>query len=88
MDYDRTAKCPKCNRDDQVIPILFGMPGPEMIEAEQRGEIKLGGCCISGMEPEYYCKRCDYDFPEFDSLFERQGEEESDIEGRQVPGED
>ena len=89
MWNERTEKCPKCQKSDQVIPIMFGFPGPEMLEAAERGEIKLGGCCISpGTDPEFHCKRCDYDFPDFDAQFDQTGREEEETTGHRAPGED
>ena len=32
------------------------MPGPELFEAEERGEVILGGCCVSDDDPKYRCK--------------------------------
>lgn len=54
--------CPKCKKTDQVIPIEYGMPGPEMIELSERGEIALGGCEVWEDSPNYYCKRDQIDF--------------------------
>ena len=36
--------CPRCG-SVEAIRIVYGYPGPEMAEAEERGEIRLGGCC-------------------------------------------
>jgi len=35
-----------------MIPILYGLPGPEIGEPVERGEIKLAGCVVSGDDPE------------------------------------
>ena len=37
--------CPYC-RSKNVIPIIYGFPGPDMFVAAEKGEIKLGGCVI------------------------------------------
>ncbi len=50
-------KCPSCSSDNVAI-IAFGYPGPEMMEEAQRGDIVLGGCCVSGDDPEWHCKDC------------------------------
>ena len=53
----------------KLIPIIYGMPGCELIEQSNRGEIELGGCdesqvfCwafgfISG-DPELLCPQCE-----------------------------
>jgi len=50
--------CPFCGYEDQVVPIIYGMPSPELIEQSRRGEVALGGCCISVDAHEWYCKGC------------------------------
>ena len=40
---EKTAThCPRCGSED-VVPILYGMPTEEAVEASVRGEIALGG---------------------------------------------
>ena len=53
--------CPKC-RSDRTVPILYGYPSHEASEAEERGELILGGCeMIDGMPHEDYgCLDCGY----------------------------
>lgn len=51
-------KCSKCGSKN-AIKILYGMPTHEAFLMAQEGKIKLGGCCITGTDPEYYCKDCD-----------------------------
>jgi len=50
--------CARCGSTD-VVPIVFGMPGFDLVEAEKRGEVILGGCIRVGDEPTVYCPRCD-----------------------------
>ena len=40
------VKCPKCKTSDAVVPIMYGMPGPEMQQDYYEGKIKLGGCTM------------------------------------------
>ncbi|MDW3217120.1 MAG: hypothetical protein R8F63_00795 [Acidimicrobiales bacterium] len=54
---ERPARCPSCG-DDAVIPIEYGMPGPEMQAAAERGEIALGGCVIGPENPNWRCVVC------------------------------
>lgn len=54
--------CPECDAGKNVIPIVYGKPGRELIEREERGEIKLGGCCVTNESARYYCRECDVDF--------------------------
>ena len=53
--------CPKC-KSDRTVPILYGYPSHEAFEAEERGELILGGCeMIDGMPHEDYgCLDCRY----------------------------
>ena len=69
-------KCPKCNGD--LIEIVYGMPGPELFEAEERGEVILGGCCVFEDGPEYHCKNCNLEFShDLKRTFESDYEKES-----------
>ena len=54
-DYE-PARCPMCNR--KLIDVIYGLPGPELIEAEDRGEVILRGCVMPPNPPHYLCKRC------------------------------
>lgn len=49
--------CPVCKSDKEVIPIIYGKPGTELIQKAERGECRLGGCMISENSPRYYCKK-------------------------------
>lgn len=51
------AVCPECGSAN-VIPIIYGKPGQELVERAERGEVKLGGCVISRESPFNYCKDC------------------------------
>lgn len=51
--------CPRC-RSDQVVPILYGYPLGKMVEAFERGEAEIGGCIVSGDDPRWLCKKCDF----------------------------
>ena len=42
--------CPKC-RSANVVAILYGYPDPEAMSAAERGEIELGGCCVTDDDP-------------------------------------
>ena len=53
-------KCPKCG--EKLIEIVYGMPGPELFEASEQGEVILGGCCIGDEDPGYRCKKCKFDY--------------------------
>ena len=53
-------KCPICG--GKIIPIEYGFPTNEAFEMAERGEIKLGGCCICEDNPEWACRDCDAEF--------------------------
>jgi hypothetical protein len=53
--------CPQCGTMN-IVRIVYGMVGPEMGDAEKRGEVKLGGCCITDNDPTHYCKDCEHRF--------------------------
>jgi hypothetical protein len=50
--------CPQCGKSDRVVRVVYGMPAYEAFEAEQRGELVLGGCCVSAGDPTHHCLRC------------------------------
>ena len=65
---EKTGKhpaCPKCG-SEQVVPIGYGLPGPEMAAMADRGEIVLGGCVIEPDAPRWSCKACGWEWREDD----------------------
>ena len=46
-------RCPECR--GLVVPIAYGLPGPEMFDAAERGEIVLGGCVLEVDNPTHSC---------------------------------
>jgi hypothetical protein len=54
------TECPTCGRNT-VVPIIYGMPTPEGLEAAERGEFVLGGCCIFDGQATRRCTACDWD---------------------------
>ncbi len=55
-------KCPKCG-SRKLAPILYGMPAfdEEMRQKLDNKELILGGCCITGADPQYHCFGCSRD---------------------------
>ncbi|TBW29949.1 carboxypeptidase-like regulatory domain-containing protein [Gramella sp. KN1008] len=49
--------CPVCNKKDEVIPIVYGLPREEIFKKAEEGKVKLGGCVVSTCDPQWYCKR-------------------------------
>lgn len=58
MGQDGTLKCPTCRAG--LTPIVYGLPGPELFEAAERGEIQLGGCDILFDNPSFECRGVDH----------------------------
>lgn len=58
-------QCPQCGSSN-VAKILWGMPAfSEELERElDEGRIVLGGCCISGADPDWHCNDCGCEFGE------------------------
>ena len=54
---DQPPACPRCE-SDHVVPIAYGFPGREMFEEAERGDIELGGCCVTGDDPNWICREC------------------------------
>ena len=41
-----------------MVPIVWGMPTMATVERYERGEVVLGGCCISADDPVAECTTC------------------------------
>jgi hypothetical protein len=52
-----TSTCPRCG--GVAIPIVHGLPGLELFEAADRGEVALGGCMVFDEQPEWVCRGVD-----------------------------
>jgi hypothetical protein len=59
-DKDGAPHCSKCHKVEHVIRILYGRPGPKLLEDAQQGLAKLGGC--TPKTEKFYCKECDRSF--------------------------
>ncbi len=51
-----TKVCPTCG--GKLVPILYGLPSREGFEAAERGELALGGCTVTGDDPQLRCAGC------------------------------
>lgn len=52
----KPLKCKHCG--GKVLPVVYGLPAPMLLEAAERGELILGGCCIFPENPDYQCPIC------------------------------
>ena len=64
-------KCPDCGT--KLVPIVFGMPGPELFDQAQQGNVILGGCCMMPINPTRGCTKCGWEYmPPPNDEFEEQ----------------
>jgi len=54
---ENPPKCPRCS-SDEVLPIAYGLPSPEMVEESMAGRVALGGCVVVPDAPDYTCQSC------------------------------
>jgi ADP-ribosyl-[dinitrogen reductase] hydrolase len=50
-------RCPQCGSSG-ALPVAYGLPSPELFEEVEAGKVALGGCIISGDDPDWFCPRC------------------------------
>jgi hypothetical protein len=55
----KAPTCPECQTDD-TVPIVYGMPSPEVFEAAERGELAIGGCAVEPDNPHWFCRACEH----------------------------
>ena len=48
--------CPRCG--ESTRPIVYGLPGPDLIDASRRGEVAIGGCIVHEDAPTWSCPTC------------------------------
>lgn len=53
-------KCRECGT--KLVPIVYGMPGPELFDEAERGKVMLGGCCIMPINPTRGCTNCGWEY--------------------------
>jgi len=50
-----SKNCPIDGVSKNVIPIVYGLPGKRLMRKMKNGKVKLGGCEVTGCEPNWYC---------------------------------
>lgn len=45
--------CPECGT--QGVPLMFGLPAPEAVDAAEDGHLALGGCVLRHPAPNWQC---------------------------------
>lgn len=58
--YYANRTCPICKNGEFIIPIVYGNPTQKVLEKEERGEIKLGGCERKSLQ--LFCKKHNFSF--------------------------
>ena len=65
-DLENIKVCPKCG--GKIVEIIYGEPAEELFNAAERGEVILGGCCITfdengnQIDSQYGCVDCEESF--------------------------
>ena len=54
--------CPVCDKDDKVIPIIYGRPSEKSIKEAANGKVKLAGCRLPACPAFKFCKRDQIEF--------------------------
>ena len=57
MTKRRAQPCGVCG-GTRIVPIQYGLPGSQMMEQAERGDIELGGCLVYPGQPERRCRAC------------------------------
>ena len=52
--------CPKCNSEN-TVPIVYGFIDI-MPDEEDKGDYEVGGCVVTGNDPDYSCKDCGHNW--------------------------
>lgn len=71
--------CPHCGSTN-VAGILWGMPmfDEELRHELDEGRIVLGGCCVSGADPDWHCNDCGHEFGDRVTAFDRREAQQAD----------
>lgn len=56
--------CPFCE-SEEIIPIIYGLPGVELLEAAERGDVELGGCEVYYANEKHFCRECEKKWSHF-----------------------
>ncbi len=54
---ETTTTCPGCGSED-VVTIVYGLPGRELVEESLAGRVALGGCVLFPDAPDRLCRDC------------------------------
>jgi hypothetical protein len=54
-------RCPRCH-SDEVIPVAYGLPSPEMVEEAMAGRVALAGREAWPEAPDWRCVVCGHEW--------------------------
>ena len=54
-------ECPGC-KSNNVVPIMYGYPGPGAVEDSEKGKVHLGGCIVDIANTKWHCNDCERDW--------------------------
>jgi hypothetical protein len=49
--------CPNCGSKN-VVDIIYGLPTYETFLEAEAGKFHLGGCIVTGNDPQWHCNEC------------------------------
>jgi hypothetical protein len=52
---NRKPKCIIGGHNNNIIPIVYGLPSKKTMTKAAKGLVYLGGCVVSDCDPHYYC---------------------------------
>jgi hypothetical protein len=58
---DHHRGCPKCG-SIVTIPVVYGYASPELLAKQEKGLVKLGGCCLESAAPDFSCMSCGHEW--------------------------
>ena len=56
--------CPSCG-SRQVVQIVYGFPGEDLLSEAAAGRVVLGGCIVREEAPTRSCKACGHEWGRF-----------------------
>ncbi len=60
---EEAKRCPRCNVEE-VVPVVYGLPSPEMVGECRRGGVVLGGRTGWPDAPDHLCQNCGHEWRE------------------------
>ena len=66
--------CPKCQNKDSIVIIQDGYLGHKIFKKYKKGEIILGCCMSTYVDPDYHFDKCNYEWSKGILHYERYAE--------------